>query len=191
LQPGGTIPVKGGGFEEFRDRASEIAERFLDVLNRVEQDLLSPENSAAISSFLRNIADLSESLKTSLDDVSTPESRATLKAMVDNLAQAAAGIKKATEAINEMRGELLDDSKATIVQIRQTAAVTADLAKEVTQFTKHVDELLGENRNELKQVLTNLADTSRHLKETADSLRRNPSELIWGRTLPEKAIPDR
>jgi phospholipid/cholesterol/gamma-HCH transport system substrate-binding protein len=191
LPPGGTIPVRSGGFEEFRDRASEIAERLVDVLNRIEQGLLSPENSTAISSFLRNIADLSESLKTSLDDVSTPESRAALKAMVDNLAQAAAGIKKITEAINEMRTGLMNDSKATIVQIRQTAAVTADLAKEVTQLTRHVDELLGENRSELKQALTNLVETSRHLKETADSLRSNPSELIWGRTLPEKEIPDK
>ncbi len=191
LPPGGTIPVRSGGFEEFRDRASEIAERLVDVLNRIEQGLLSPENSTAISSFLRNIADLSESLKTSLDDVSTPESRAALKAMVDNLAQAAAGIKKITEAINEMRTGLMNDSKATIVQIRQTAAVTADLAKEVTQLTRHVDELLGENRGELKQALTNLVETSRHLKETADSLRSNPSELIWGRTLPEKEIPDK
>jgi phospholipid/cholesterol/gamma-HCH transport system substrate-binding protein len=178
LQPGGTIPVRSGGFEEFRDRASEIAERLVDVLNRIEQGLLSPENSTAISSFLRNIADLSESLKTSLDDVSTPESRA-------------AGIKKITEAINEMRTGLMNDSKATIVQIRQTATVTADLAKEVTQLTRHVDELLGENRGELKQALTNLVETSRHLKETADSLRSNPSELIWGRTLPEKEIPDK
>jgi phospholipid/cholesterol/gamma-HCH transport system substrate-binding protein len=191
LPPGGTIPVRSGGFEEFRDRASEIAERLVDVLNRIEQGLLSPENSTAISSFLRNIADLSESLKTSLDDVSTPESRAALKAMVDNLAQAAAGIKKITEAINEMRTGLMNDSKATIVQIRQTATVTADLAKEVTQLTRHVDELLGENRGELKQALTNLVETSRHLKETADSLRSNPSELIWGRTLPEKEIPDK
>jgi phospholipid/cholesterol/gamma-HCH transport system substrate-binding protein len=191
LPPGGTVPVKGGEFEEFRDRASEIADRLVDVLNRIEQDLLSPENSAAISSFLRNVAHLSESLKTSLDDVSTPESRATLKAMVDNLAQAAAGIRNVTEAINEMRAGLLNDSKATIVQIRQTAVVTADLAKEVIRLTQHVDGLLGENRNELKQALTNLADTSRHLKETAESLRRNPSELIWGRTLPEKAIPDK
>ena len=191
LQPGGTIPVREGGFEQFRDRASEIAERLVDVLNRIEQDLLSPENSAAIASLLRNVAHLSESLSTSLDDVSTPESRAALKAMVDNLAQAAAGIKNVTAAVNEMRGELFNNGKETIVQIRQTAAVTADLAKEVTQLTKHIEELLGENRNELKQTLANLAETSRHLKETADSLRSNPSELIWGRTLPEKEIPDK
>ncbi len=78
-----------------------------------------------------------------------------------------------------------------IVQVRQTAAVTANLAKEVTQLTRHVDELVGENRQDLKQVLANLAETSRHLQETADSLRNDPSELIWGRTLPEKEIPDK
>lgn len=191
LKPGGTILVKGGEFEEFRDRASEIAERLLNVLTRIEHDLLSPENSASIASFLRNAAHLSESLRISLDDVSTPEIRASLKAMVDNLAQAAAGIKSVTEAINEMRGDLFNDGKAMLVQIRQTAAVTANLAKEVTQLTKHLDELLGENRQDLNQVLANLAETSRHLKETADSLRNDPSELLWGTNLPEKEIPDR
>ncbi len=191
LEPGGTILVKGGQFEEFRDRASEIAERLLDVLTRLERDLLSPENSASIASFLRNAAHLSESLRISLDDVSTPEIRASLKTMVDNLAQAAAGIKSVTQAVNEMRGDIFNDGKAMIVQVRQTAAVTANLAKEVTQLTRHVDELVGENRQDLKQVLANLAETSRHLQETADSLRNNPSELIWGRTLPEKEIPDK
>src|SRR5712691_1472370 len=191
LEPGGTIVVKGGEFEAFRDRASEIAERLLHVLTHIEQDLLSAENSTAIASFLRNAAHLSESLGTSLDDLSTPETRASLKAMVDNLAQAAAGIKNVTEAINEMRGDLFNDGKAMIVQIRQTAAVTSNLATEVIQLSKHVDEVVGENRHELKQALANLSETSRHLKETADALRNDPSELIWGRTLPEKEIPDR
>jgi len=191
LEPGGTIVVQGGEFEAFRDRASEIAERLLHVLTRIEQDLLNVENSAAIASVLRNAAHLSESLGTSLDDLSTPETRASLKAMVDNLAQAAAGIKTVTEAINEMRGDIFNDGKAMIVQVRQTAAVTANLAKEVTQLTRHVDELIGENRQDLKQVLANLAETSRHLQETSDSLRNDPSELLWGRTLPEKEIPDK
>lgn len=191
LEPGGTIPVKGGEFEQFRDRAGEIAERLLNVLSRIEQDLLSPENSAAITSFLRNTAHLSESLRISLDDVSTAETRASLKAMVDNLAQAAAGVKMVTEAINEIRGDLFNDGKAMMVQIRQTAAVTANLARDVAQLTRHIDELVGENRQELGQALVNLSDTSRHLKETADSLRNDPSELIWGRALPEKEIPDK
>src|SRR5262245_19217187 len=49
LKPGETISVRGGEFEEFRDRASEIAERLVDVLTRIERDLLSPENSEAIA----------------------------------------------------------------------------------------------------------------------------------------------
>ena len=191
LEAGGTIRVSGGEFEQFRDRASEIAERLLQVLTRIELDLLSPENSAAISAVLRNGAHLSESLRLSFDDISTPESRESVKTMVDNIAQAAASIRNMTEALNEIRGDIVNDSKAMIIQIRQTATVTADLAKEVTQLTKDLDELLGENRQELRQALANLADTSRHLKETADSLRTNPSELIWGRNFPEKEIPDK
>lgn len=191
VAPGGTIRVRGGELEAFRDRASQIADRLAEVLTRVEHDLLSPENSTAISDFLRNAARLSESLRVSLDDVSTVESRASLKLMVDNIAQAAAGIRSLTDAINDIRGDIYNDGKAMIVQVRQTAAVTANLAKEVTQLTRHIDELIGENRHEWNQTLTNLAETSRHLKETSDSIKNDPSELIWGKHLPEKEIPDK
>lgn len=191
LEPGGTIAVQEGGLEEFRDRASEIGERLLNTLIRIEQDVLSPANLTAISNFLRDISILAENLRTSLDEVSTPEIRASLKTMVDNLAQAAAGIRSATDAINEFRGDLFHDGKAMMVQIRQTAAVTANLAREVAQLTRHVDQLVVENRAELNQLLANLADTSRSLQEAAETVRNDPSELIWGRNLPEKEIPDK
>ena len=69
--------------------------------------------------------------------------------------------------------------------------MTADLARQVTQLTRHLDELVGENRRELNQTLTNLAETSRHLRETPNSIQTDPSELIWGKDLPEKDIPDK
>lgn len=191
LEPGGSIPVQGGEFEAFRDRASQIAERLDNVLARVEEDLLSPQNSAALAALLRNAAHLSESLRMSLEDVSTPESRESFKRMVDNIAQAAAGIRSMTDAINEIRGDIFNDGKAMIVQVRQTAAVTANLAREVAQLTRQLDELIGENRHAFAQTLINLAETSRYLKETADAVRRDPSEIIWGQTLPEKEIPDK
>lgn len=191
VEPGGTIHVRGGELEAFRDRASQIADRLAEVLTRVEHNLLSPENSTAISDFLRNAARLSESLRVSLDDVSTAESRASLKLMVDNIAQAAASIRSVTDAVNDIRGDMYNDGKAMIVQVRQTATVTANLAKEVTQLTRHIDELIGENRHELNRALTNLAETSRHLKETSDSIQNDPSALIWGKHLSEKEIPDK
>jgi hypothetical protein len=111
--------------------------------------------------------------------------------MVDNIAQAATGIKNVTDAINDMRHDVYNDGRAMIIQLRQTAVVTANLAQEVTKLTQHIDQLVGENRQELNQALTNLAETSRRMRETADSLQRDPSELIWGRALPEKEIPDK
>ncbi|TMA60796.1 MAG: hypothetical protein E6J80_01545 [Deltaproteobacteria bacterium] len=93
--------------------------------------------------------------------------------------------------IKAMRGDVFNDGKATVAQIRQTAAVTADLAREVSQLTRHIDQMVSENRNEVSQLLTNLDDTSRHLKEVADTIRTDPSELVWGKTLPEREIPDK
>jgi phospholipid/cholesterol/gamma-HCH transport system substrate-binding protein len=191
LEPEGTIPVRGGEFEEFRDRASAIAERLLSTLTRIEQDLLSEQNRESLSSFLRNASLLSEKLRISLDEVSTPETRNSLKVMVDNLAEAAAGIKSVTTAINDMRYDLFNDGKAMLVQIRQTAAVTANLARDVAQLTRDVDQMVGENRQELGHLLANMAETSRYLKAAAETIQNDPSELIWGRNLPEKEIPDK
>ena len=205
LEIGGTIPVTGGEFEQFRDQASEIAERLLSTLTRIEQGLLNEENRAAFSSLLRNASHISETLSTSLDDVSTPATRASLKAMVDNLAQAAAGIKSATNAINDIRSDIYNEGRAMLTQIRQTAAITAKLASETrtvvehaASLTKHADQLVvrfdgvvADNDNELHQLLVNLTDTSRRLKETVNTLKDDPSELVWGKNLPEKEIPDK
>jgi phospholipid/cholesterol/gamma-HCH transport system substrate-binding protein len=191
LELGGTIPVKGGEFEEFRDRAGEIAERLVNTLSRIEQDLLSSENRAAISSFLQNTAAVSENLRVSLEELSTPTTRTALTSMVQNLAEAAAGIKSVTVAINDIRDDLFRDGKATLVQLRQTAAVTARLAGDLAQLARHVDALVGENRREVNSLLVNLADTSRHLKETADAIRNDPAGLIWGEARVEKEIPDK
>lgn len=190
LEPGGIIPVKEGGLEEFRDRASEIGEHLLAVLTRIE-GLLNEQNQAAVSSFLQNISVLTENLRVSLDEISTPATRTALKAMVDNLAQAAAGIKSATDAINEIREETFKDFKALLIQLRQTAAVTANLAKDLRQLTAHLDQVIVENQGELHRLLASLADASRSLQETAATVRDNPSELIWGPNLPEREIPDR
>jgi phospholipid/cholesterol/gamma-HCH transport system substrate-binding protein len=205
LEFGGTIPVSTGEFEQFRDQASEIATRILSTLTRIEQDLLNEENRAAFSTFLRNASHISETLSTSLDDVSTPATRASLKAMVDNLAQAAAGIKNATDAINDIRSDLFNEGRTMLTQIRQTAAVTAKLAGETREIVKHAtdlakhadqlavrfDDVVADNHKEFRQLLLNLSEASRHLKETVSTLKDDPSEIVWGKNLPEKEIPDK
>ena len=190
LEPGAVIPVQRGGLEEFRDRAGAISERLLDTLTRIEQGVLSEQNLTAVTNFLRNMSLLAEDLRTSLDEVSTPDTRQALRTMVDNLAQAAAGIKSATDAINTIRGDLYNDGRTMMVQIRQTAAVTAKLANEVRQLTQHVDDVVVENRHELKQLLANLSNTSHELRELSESLREDPSAIVWGTTVSAKEIPD-
>ncbi len=74
-ESGGTIFVREGGLEEFRDKASEIAERLLNTLTRIERDLLNEQNSQAITTVLQNIAELTENLRASIDAVATPQTR--------------------------------------------------------------------------------------------------------------------
>jgi phospholipid/cholesterol/gamma-HCH transport system substrate-binding protein len=190
LEPGGTIVVREGGLEEFRDRASEIAQRLITTLTRIEQDLLSQQNREAVTTFLRSMSVLAENLRTSIDEIATPDTHLALRAMVNNLAEAAAGIKHTTIAINEVRDELFRDGQTMLIQIRHTAEMTARLADEVAQLTRHIDELVVENRPQLHQLLTNLADASYDLKEASDTIRTDPSGLIWGKNKPPRELPD-
>lgn len=190
LEPGGTIVVREGGLEEFRDHASEIAQRLITTLTRIEQDLLSRQNREAITTFLHSMSVLAENLRTSIDEIATPETHLAFRAMVSNLAEAAAGIKHTTVAINEVRDELFRDGQTMLVQIRHTAEMTARLANEIAQLTRHIDELVAENRLQLHQLLTNLAAASYDLKEASDTIRTDPSGLIWGKNRPPRELPD-
>ena len=152
--------------------------------------MLSEHNLTALTDFLKNMSLLTQDLRTSLAEVSTPDTRLALRQMVENLAQTAAGLKSATAAINTIREELFQDGKAMLVQIRHTAEATADLANDVRRLTQHVDELVVDNRHEVRQVLSNLSHTSRELRELSESLRTDPSSLVWGTTVSAKEIPD-
>ncbi len=151
---------------------------------------MSEQNLTAVTNFLRNMSLLAEDLRTSLDEVSTPETRTALRQMVDNLAQAAAGIKNATDAINTIRGDLYKDGKAIMIQMQQTAAVMAQLVNEVRQLTRHVDDVVVDNRQEVRQLLVNLSNTALELRELSVSLRNDPSAIVWGTTVAAKEIPD-
>ncbi len=189
-ESGGTIFVREGGLEEFRDKASEIAERLLNTLTRIERDLLNEQNSRAITTVLQNIAELTENLRASIDAVATPQTRLALKDMIKNLAEAAAGIKQATTAINDVRDELFQNSQTMLVQISHTAEMTSRLADQISQLTRHIDELVVENQPQLHQLLSNLSAASQDLKETSDTIRNDPSDLIWGKSQPPREIPD-
>ncbi len=189
-ESGGTIFVREGGLEEFRDKASEIAERLLNTLTRIERDLLNEQNSRAITTVLQNIAELTENLRASIDAVATPQTRLALKDMIKNLAEAAAGIKQATTAINDVRDELFQNSQTMLVQISHTAEMTSRLADQISQLTRHIDELVVENQPQLHQLLSNLSAASQDLKETSDAIRTDPSDLIWGKSQPPREIPD-
>jgi ABC-type transporter Mla subunit MlaD len=64
------------------------------------------------------------------------------------------------------------------------------LIEQTNQLAGSANAVLGDNRDDLNRLLANLAETSRHLKETVNTLKQDPSTLVWGTSVPEKEIPD-
>lgn len=187
LPPGSVIRAKEGGINDIQDKASELSERVLSIVDQVQTRVLTPENIAAAGVLLKDIAGSAANLRALSGTLAAPRVRTEITGAVSDLASAAGSARRAGETIDGMRGE----ARETLAQLRKTATATAELAAQVQVLTRHMDGLVAQNRNEMGRLLTNMADTAQQLREVAAVLRDDPSRLVWGSRMPERAVPDR
>lgn len=187
LEEGGTIKTKERSFDKLQDRAASLSDSLLKTVNRVNQDMLNPQNLAAIQKTLINLSQLSEKLSATADDLTTPQNRIALRLLIANLTEAAGSIKAAGDTVASLR----QDAQGTIAELRKAATVSTQLLTEVSQLTRRVDLLLVQNQSELGRLISSLADTSMQLQTTTAQLRSDPAQIVWGNRRPERKIPDK
>ncbi len=87
------------------------------------------------------------------------------------------------EIINTAGG-LGDSIAATILSIKATSdrfrllAEKFDVA-ELSLLLKNVNEIMEENREDIREIIKNLKDTAVNAKEFSAIIKKNPSRLIW------------
>ena len=52
--------------------------------------------------------------------------------------------------------------------------------REVTKLSRSANSLIGENRSEMRKIITNLRQSADNLREITLTIRNNPSVLIRG-----------
>ena len=75
------------------------------------------------------------------------------------------------------------DNKALAMEkkSKETAFAEMTLAMNTNeQANKLSDDMLGENRGSIGEMMTNARDTSVYLRDMAEKLRRDPSIIVWG-----------
>lgn len=187
LPEGGVIPSQEKGIEGIQDRASQISEEILKVIEQLKREVLTKENLAAVGVAFRNLSAVTGNVRAALDEVSTPATRTMLVTTIENISQAAAGIRRATLVVDEVKA----DAKAALSNLRKTAESTERLARQAELLAQHMDQMVSQNQNEMTRLLSSMTETAQSLREVSSVIRDDPSRLIWGNTLPIREIPDK
>ncbi len=162
------IPTVPTQLEEVQEQVKRALEKF--------DQIDFPGLAASITNAANSINDLARS----------PSLKATLESLKNTTANLNKTLISVRTAVDNMNGEidplaasLRQNSAEVNVTLKETRAVLGEL-----QLVLDPDAPLAVRLN---QVLDQLTDTSRSIGALADYLQQNPSSLIRGRYVPEKA----
>lgn len=187
LEEGGTIQVKQEGIENITDRASQLSDQALQMVEQIKKNVLTKENIALIAAAVRNVGAIIGNLRATLDDVSTPQSRAAFRGLVLNVSAAAAGVRRTADILNGTK----DDLAATMAELKQTVATAHKAATEVELLVRHMDFMVSQNQGEMNRLLSNMSAAAVQLRDAAGMIQQDPSSLLWGSHLRSRRIPDK
>lgn len=202
LEEGATIAVKDEeSLEDITGRAGQASELALSIMKRLNKDLLTEQNVAALSAIVQNLAAISTDVRTTVAAVATPKNQATLSAAIADLGESAAGLRRAVATLDHLRGDasgMLGDAKVTVGEakltmgeLRKAIATTELVVTQIGAVAQRVDGILYQNQGELGRTLIGLSGTARELNETLTLIRYDPGRLVWGSNLPNRKIPDK
>lgn len=148
----------------------------LEDIGRRVSDLLSPENVARIEATLGN-------LQTLTAELATTSSR--LRTTLDQVDRTLA----AGGAVADEARRTLARSEATLSEISRAASSVSAAADEVSAFSSQgqaaMQGVTGEALPQLRALSAELSATARSLRRLSESLQRNPSQLLHGRSRPQ------
>ncbi|NPA51554.1 MAG: MCE family protein [Aquificae bacterium] len=130
------------------DRLKQIFENINKLIIDVDSMIL--ENRREVKESLRNIKQITYSLK-------------------ENLPQIVERIDKIAKNLEEISTENKDDIKVLIANLRETSQIlrekTPNLLEKIDRTTSEINELLEDKKDELKATIANMEESSKELKE--------------------------
>lgn len=148
----------------------------LEDIGRRVSELLSPENVSRIEATLGNLQTLTAELGT------------TSRRLRSTLDQVDRTLVAGGEAADEVR-RTFGRSEATLSEISRAASSVSAAADEVSAFSSDgqaaMKGVTEETLPQLRALSAELSATARSLRRLSESLQRDPSQLIHGRSRPQ------
>jgi phospholipid/cholesterol/gamma-HCH transport system substrate-binding protein len=178
VPPGGTIPGDVTSLEQFRDRLAEVADRAVEILRRLEENVLTPENTRRVGTLVADLSSAANTVNATLQNLQAAETGRNLGQVVQRLASVA---QRLDALLGGFDGDLSARVNATVRHIDELAIALREL-------TEATGEQVGGERASLGALIAALTATANRLQETLDVIRSDPSMLLWGRPIPEREL---
>jgi phospholipid/cholesterol/gamma-HCH transport system substrate-binding protein len=160
-------------FDTFLDSLPQLAGSAAVLLQRA-QEIFSPENSAALADMVKNLHAATERL---------PESMNRIDTMLADLNLATNDGRKLIAALQHATGDLGPQVYTLLDRLNSTAEhldkATADIGAFIGEGRSAVTGVTQQSLPQLQRTLEEARGAAESLRELSNSLKSNPSQLIY------------
>lgn len=177
LEEGQTIPGDASVMEQLAKAAPRIADQTDSALNQLNA-LLSPENIAAASLALNNIAQAAAAFESSSQEMHLllRELRTTnddFQAVIPNIDHMLVSID---ETARMARESTLPEFERAAQDLRETSGL---ISRQVTESSETFKVFVVESQHSMHVIREQIMSTAQKAEQFTDELRSNPSRLLY------------
>jgi phospholipid/cholesterol/gamma-HCH transport system substrate-binding protein len=178
LPPGGTIRGDVTSLEVFRDKLTQIADRAVSILRRLDEDVFTRENTGKLSAFVSDLSKVTASVNQALENLREEETTRNLGKLVRQVSEVA-------EKLDLVLGDFYGRRERIYGGLESVLARFDQVAKELHDLLDVTSTKLGDS-GDVGRLVGELNSATTRLQETIDVIRSDPAVLLRGRDIPER-----
>ena len=179
LEENGVIPGSVTAFDELGTQVKEIANRVLHMVERLDDEVFTPENNKKLGELVDDVAVLADSLRTTLEPFREEKTGKDLTKLVRGVQRATDNIDGLVTDLRKSQGKMVNDVTAALTSIERLAGESNELVHGLR------GELAGTGTS-LSALMSDLTEATNRLEETLTVIQADPSLLLRGRSGGEK-----
>ncbi len=160
---------------------TQIQKRLGLMVERVDKELLGPDQIKQVKEIIRNIKDASndlvEAVRSAKDMLA--ENRENVKASLANAKDVAVSIKGIVDKNRANVDQTLDKVKVAATQLADfSEKLNTTLFTQANKVVGGLSTIVDENRDTVRQIMVNVRDVATNFKLMSDDLRSHPWKLL-------------
>jgi ABC-type transporter Mla subunit MlaD len=181
LPPNSWIQGDVTSLEQFRDRAVEMLDRALNILQRLDEKVFNEGNNEKLSQFVNDLSAVTSSLRHGMEVFRQQGSATTLADLVKQVSGVAQKLDSILTDLQANKDQLVGGLTQTVQRVDETVVAIRELVRTLNAQLSNTGGSVG-------TVLGDLNTVTQRLEETVDEIRGDPSLLLRGRDVPKREL---